>query len=102
LDNGAKNNIIRKFADKNFRKFSFLKNSEPDKYLYACAMTNKKLATEEIESLYSQLNKQQKSFGIWCIGKLNNWELLKREITEYLRESKSTTMNFEYATSDEQ
>lgn len=79
-----KNRIIRKIASEYFEKMAFLKESEPDKFLYVCAFANVNLEDAEIERLFQSLESGQKTFGLWCIGKMNNWEFLKKELKNYI------------------
>lgn len=65
--NYLKNKIIRKISPEYFEILEFLKDSEPDKYLYACAFANVKLNNGELEMVFQDLNSNQKAFGLWCI-----------------------------------
>ncbi len=82
--NYLKNRIIRKIGPKYFEKLVFLKDSEPDKFLYACAFSNVNLGEHELEKIFQSLKSDQKTFGLWCIGKMKNWEFVKKEIKNYV------------------
>lgn len=84
LHNYLKNKIIRSVSQKNFQKLSFLKDAEPDKFLYACAFSEVKLEDTELKSIFSKLEPYQIPFGLWCVGKMHNWQFLKKEIDNYI------------------
>ncbi len=80
-----KNKILRKISSDHIDKLGFLKESEPDKYLYALAFSSIEIADDVIIELYEKLNNTQKSFGLWCIGKIGKWNILRKYIKEYIR-----------------
>jgi hypothetical protein len=86
LENYVKNQIIRKLVPDHFEKLGFLKESEPDKYLYALSMASKNPSDQEVELLFSKLKEDQQVFGIWCIGKLGKWDLLEKKIQKYIKD----------------
>ena len=85
LNNRLKSKIIRKIAPSNLQCLAFLEDVEPDKYLYAVSMSNKRITDNDAENLFNKLNKEQLSFGLWCLGKLGKWEILKKYLYQYVR-----------------
>jgi hypothetical protein len=51
-----------------------IKNSEPETYLYLCVKNKKNISKEEVLSLYEK--SQNKSFAIWCMGKMKFLDIL--------------------------
>ena len=80
LENYIKTKIIRKLTPDYFENLQFLKDLEPDKYLYACAFADKNIEDAELKNLYNSLRAEQKSFGLWCIGKMQNWDFIKNQL----------------------
>lgn len=83
--NYVKTRIIRAIATTSLDKLEFLKRKEPDKYLYALSMACSEVGDKEATELYDRLDANQKFFGLWCLGKLGKWDLLKEYIKNYLR-----------------
>jgi|GEM_PF-5786382 len=82
--NYIKNKVIRMTAPHYIQELGFLKEKEPDKYLYALSFSNSNIKDEEIVDLYNRLAANQRSFGIWCIGKIGRWHIVKRYIEQYI------------------
>lgn len=72
--------IIRKICPENFNKLDFLKNSEPDKYLYAVCFSNQNITDDEALILFEKIGTGGKSFGLWCLGLLGKWTIIKDHI----------------------
>lgn len=85
LDNRQKSKILRKIAPANLECLEFLKEVEPDKYLYAVSMSNNQISDNDAEMLFNKLDKEQISFGLWCLGKLGKWAILKKYLYKYIR-----------------
>jgi hypothetical protein len=80
-----KNRIIRKIAPTHFHVLGILKDREPDKYLYASGIVGHNLHDKEARRLMESLKDYQKPYGLWCLGKLGKWNLLKEYLEEYIR-----------------
>jgi hypothetical protein len=79
-----KTKILRKIAPTYMHKLDFLKKGEPDKYLYAACIASQNITDSEARNLFNALHENQKSFGLWCLGKLGKWNLLKESLAEYI------------------
>ena len=64
--------------------FYFLRQSEPDKYLLAMSFSNKEIDDKTVTDCYNDIAEDLKPYGLMCLGRLNKWTLLEKEIKKYI------------------
>lgn len=64
--------------------FYFLRHSEPDRYLLAISFSNKEVDNKTIIDCYNDIAEDLKPYGLMCLGRLNRWILLEKEIKKYI------------------
>lgn len=57
-----------KSPPKYFNKLSFLKERDPEKYLYAMSLSKKKFSIEEITLCFNDIDSSFKHFGLMSLG----------------------------------
>lgn len=80
LESYLKMKIINMVCPKYFKKLSFLRERDPEKYLYAMSLSKKKFSKEEIILCFNDIDLNIKHFGLMSLGRLKQWELLKVEL----------------------
>jgi hypothetical protein len=73
------NRLLKRVAPSAFEAVVFLKDNHPISYLYAAALAGKTLyTTEAIDLALIAEYEGQFKFALWCLGKTNSWEALRK------------------------
>ncbi|MCH8491093.1 MAG: hypothetical protein LAT81_14350 [Oceanicaulis sp.] len=77
--------LVRKATKKYFSKFEFLRDIEPEKYLYGIGYYKIKLENDHINELILATTHEMRPFDIYGISAFNKWNLIKRHLYEFLK-----------------
>lgn len=76
--------LIRRLVEKHFEVFEFLREIEPDKYLFAISLSNKIVEDNILVDCLSHISNESKPYGILSLSKTGKWDLIKEEIEKYV------------------
>lgn len=82
--NYIKIDIIRKLSKKHIDKLEFIRHIEPEKYLLAISLSDKKFENESLVDCFNDIPEDLKPFGILSLSRLNKWELIEEELKKYV------------------
>lgn len=82
--NYLKIKMIQLLCPDNFDAFKFLEKIELEKYLMAISYSNQDFSDVEIVDFYNKIDNDLKPFGLMSIGRMGKWEILEKEIEQYV------------------
>jgi len=81
--NYLKTDIIRRLSEKHIDDFYFLRETEPEKYLFAVSLSEREFEDEEIRNIYNDIPFYLKPYGLLSLSKLNKWDIIEVEINTF-------------------
>jgi len=79
-----KKDIIRRLCKNHIDQFEFLRQIEPDKYLWAISLSDKEFNDEVLTDCLNDIQEELKPLGILSLSRMNKWNLIEKEIKKYV------------------
>lgn len=76
--------LIKRLSKKYCEVFEFLREIEPDKYLFAISLSDNVIDDEILSDCLDHVSNESKPYGILSLSKIGKWELIKDEIKKYV------------------
>ncbi|MDA3844409.1 MAG: hypothetical protein PF588_08595, partial [Candidatus Kapabacteria bacterium] len=75
--------IIKKLSKAHIDKLEFIRNVEPDKYLFAMCLSDNEYDNHTLLDCLNEIAEDTKPFGILNLSRLHRWDLIEEEIKKY-------------------
>lgn len=84
--NFLKQQILKNICNKHINSIEFLRNVEPEKYLFALSISNNKIDEATLADCYNNTPEDLKPFALLSIGRMNKWKFIERELKVYINQ----------------
>lgn len=89
-----KQSLIERLKGMPYDAISFLQDIDPANFLTLAYYTKQKIDDKILMNCYKHIPERLKPFGIWSLGKLDKWKMIKKDIQKFIDQPLGTFEGF--------